>query len=125
MLEAKVEIDLSGVEKKLSPANLDMGQKAMANQMLADMDDFVPYREGTLSQTATISTDGKELHWNTPYAKAQYNGGFTNHKGTVVEFKNYTTTFHPQAGPEWDKVAAGMFMEDWKKVYVEGAKLND
>lgn len=116
MLEAKVEIDLSGVEKKLSPANLDMGQKAMANQMLADMDDFVPYREGTLSQTATISTDGKELHWNTPYARRLYYGdpGW-----------NWTRDFHPQAGPEWDKVAAGMFMEDWKKVYVEGAKLND
>lgn len=115
MIEAKVDIDVSKLVDKLSESNLDMGQKAMANQMLSDMDDFVPYREGSLSNSGTIALDGKELHWNTPYARRMYNGdaGW-----------NWTREFHPLAGPEWDKAAGGLFMEDWKKAFVGGASLD-
>lgn len=115
MITPKVNIDIDSLVEKLSDRNLEMGQKAMANQMLSDMDDFVPYREGTLSMTATISLDGKELHWNTPYASKVYNG---------APSWNWTRDFHPLAGPEWDKVASGLYLEDWKKAFVGGAQLN-
>jgi len=115
MLEMNVNIDLTGIDKKLSEANLDKGQKAMANQMLGDIDNFVPYREGSLSSKATISLDGKELHYNEPYAKRMYYGDLD---------WNWTVEKHPLAGPGWDKVASEIFMEDWKQAYVDGAELN-
>lgn len=111
----KIDVDIDLAVEKLGQANLDMGQKIMANQMMSDIDDYVPYREGTLSQTVTASLDGKELHWNTPYARKMYYGdpGW-----------NWTRTFHPLAGPAWDEIPKGIYMDDWKRAYVEGAKLH-
>lgn len=116
MIEVSIQSDLKDVKKKLSKTNLDMGQIAMANQMLADIDDFVPYREGSLSSRVFASMDGTELIYDSDYASRMYHGS---------EDWNWTKEFHPLAGPKWDEAAKGIYMEDWKKVYVEGAKLNN
>lgn len=107
-----VRVDLRGVNKKLSSSNLKRGRYAMANQMLRDMQPFVPNDQGILKQTGHLSSDGSKLIWNTPYAKAQYYG--TNGK---VVFRKYTT---PGTGKRWDLKAKGIHMKDWEKVFVRG-----
>lgn len=106
-----VKVDLGGVTRKLSQANLNRGRYAMANQMLADMNQFVPKKESSLRTTGHVSADGKQVVWNTPYAKRQFYapGGF-----------KYST---PGTGPRWDLKAKPIFMNDWKKAFKGGAGL--
>ena len=49
MSGVNVKIDLSGIEKKVSPENFAKGKLAIANQMLMDMERFVPKRRGDLT----------------------------------------------------------------------------
>ena len=106
-----VKVDLGGVTRKLSQANLNRGQYAMANQMLADMNQFVPKKESSLRTTGHVSADGKQVVWNTPYAKRQFYapGGF-----------KYST---PGTGPRWDLKAKPIFINDWTKAFKGGAGL--
>lgn len=106
-----VKVDLGGVTRKLSQANLNRGQYAMANQMLSDMNQFVPKKESSLRTTGHVSADGKQVVWNTPYAKRQFYapGGF-----------KYST---PGTGPRWDLKAKPIFINDWTKAFKGGAGL--
>lgn len=104
----KITVNLGGVEKKLSPQAEQRGQYALANQALADMNQFVPMDEGILRQTATIDIDGKGINYNTPYARRQF----------YMHAYNYTT---PGTGPRWDNKAKGMYMSDWINAFMKGA----
>lgn len=110
MARVSVEIDLSGVKEKLSDANMQRGRYALANQALADMNQYVPMDEGILRMSASIDIDGKAVNYNTPYAKAQFYGTFSN----------YTT---PGTGPRWDEKAKGNHVKDWEKAFLKGAGL--
>lgn len=112
---ARVKVDLSGVNKKLSTGNMQSAKYAMMNQMLMDMQPFVPNDQGTLQSTGYVGADKNSLEWNTPYAKAQFYG--TNGKAV---FKNYTT---PGTGKRWDLRAKGLYMSDWQKVFLRGLNL--
>ena len=105
----KVKIDLDGVFKKLSDGALKRGQYALANQALADMNQYVPKRESHLRTAVSMGIDGTEIIYNMPYAKAQFYapGGW-----------KYTT---PGTGPRWDEKAKGIHMDDWKNAFVKGA----
>ena len=64
----------------------------LANQMMADMDPFVPYSGKMNAHLAnTVHTDGNKrtIVYNTPYAKAQFYGMVNGHSIT-----NYTTAIH-------------------------------
>lgn len=105
----KVEIDLDGVMAKLSDQALQRGRYALANQALADMNQYVPKREGDLRTAVSMGLDGTEIIYNMPYAKAQFYapGGW-----------DYTT---PGTGPHWDDKAKGIHMESWQKAFAKGA----
>ncbi|WP_221276793.1 minor capsid protein [Latilactobacillus curvatus] len=107
----KVKVDLSGVRRKLSPTNFKRGQFAMANQAMADMNAFVPKREGDLRNSAHIDSGGQFVVWETPYAKRQFYG---------IGIHNYTT---PGTGPRWDLKAKGMYLNSWVDAFKKGAKL--
>lgn len=115
MMGIKVNVDLSGVNKKLSPANLRAGQYAMANQAMSDMNPFVPYDTKSLRTKVSISMDGTELIWNEKYARAQYYGR--------SKHATWTKGRMPGTGPYWDKKAAALHMKDWEKAYTKGAGL--
>lgn len=104
----KVEVDLKVPYAKLSSESVKRGQFSVANQALSDMDPFVPMREGILRITATISIDGSNVIYNTPYAKRMF----------YEQHYNYTT---PGTGPRWDLKASGLFMNDWIQVFMMGA----
>ena len=42
-----VKIDLHGLEKKCSPEAVRRGKVAMISQMIDDMEQFIPRRDGT------------------------------------------------------------------------------
>lgn len=103
-----ITIQLDVAQRKMSPQAQRRGQYALANQALADMNRFVPMKEGILRQTATIAIDGSAVYYNTPYAEELF---------YMPKF-NYTT---PGTGPRWDNKAKGILMNDWKRAYVKGA----
>ena len=104
-----VEINLDGAFKKLSGGALKRGQYALANQALADMNQYVPKRESNLRTAVSMGMDGTEIIYNMPYAKAQFYapGGW-----------DYTT---PGTGPRWDEQAKGIHINDWQNAFVRGA----
>src|SRR5699024_10699045 len=104
----KVSIDLSGAHRKLSAQARQRGQYALANQALADMNPFVPMKEGILRMTATIDVDGSAINYNTPYASRLF----------YYQMINYTT---PGTGPRWDNKAKSIFMSDWVNAFMKGA----
>lgn len=106
----KITVDLSGATQKLSAQNQQRGQYAMANQMLADMNNYVPALRHDLRNSATIDIDGKAINWNMPYAAKMF----------YMMMYNYTT---PGTGPRWDNKAKAMFMSDWINAYTKGADL--
>jgi hypothetical protein len=112
-MRVSVNVNLDGVYKKLGTRATVRGRYAMANQMLSDMNQFVPKLSNTLRTTGHVSGGGNKLIWDTKYAKAQFYG--TN--GRAV-FKNYST---PGTGPRWDLKAKGQYMDAWKRAYLKGA----
>lgn len=107
---ANVEINLDGVKRKLNEAAIKQGRYALANQAMADMNQFVPADEFTLRQTGHVGVamDGSSVNWNTPYAARMF----------YMYMYNYTT---PGTGPRWDLKAKSAFMSYWIKAFTEGA----
>lgn len=104
----QINIDLTGVRKKLNDESMRRGRYAVANQALADMNQFVPKKESVLRNSATIDIDGTAVYYNTPYAKRRF----------YEPAYNYTT---PGTGPRWDMKAKRIYMKDWERAYVKGA----
>ena len=103
-----VKINLDGARRKLSAQSLDRGRYALANQAMADMNQFVPMDEGNLRQASAIGADGKSITYNMPYAANLF---------YMYKF-NYTT---PGTGPRWDLKAKSVFMSDWIEAFTKGA----
>ena len=104
----QVNVNLSGAKAKLSSNAVTRGRRALANQALADMNQFVPMDEGILRMTATINIDGSAVNYNTPYASRMF----------YYHMYNYTT---PGTGPRWDLKAKRIFMSDWIDAFTKGA----
>lgn len=122
---SSVKIDLKGVEKKVSPANFAKGQLAIANQMLLDMERFVPKRKGILRSSGHVRQDA--VVYATPYARLLYYGkkrkGFFSEKQRKFFFANKEKLLSqkptPGTGPRWDKKASTLYAKNWAEV---GAK---
>ena len=130
-----VKVDLGTVYKKLDKQAMDRGRYAMANQMLSDMNQYVPKKSYTLVGTGHVTPSSREIVWRTKYAKAQFYGKFTRTKpltakqlrylhamarenGGKLPKRGYST---PGTGPRWDLKAKGIHMETWKAAYLKGA----
>lgn len=116
-VELKIELD--GVHKKLSDSNLSKGRHAMANQILLDMDRYVPKKRGDLRASGRVVDDARGVKYSQPYARAQFYGK-SFRKGKSYTFRNYST---PGTGPRWDLKAQGAHGKNWAKVYAKGAGL--
>lgn len=106
----RVDIDLGGVYDKLSPQMVTRGKRVLANQAMADMNQFVPAKSHVLRLSVSIGIDGSSIHYNTPYAGYQF----------YNQWSNYTT---PGTGPRWDEKAKGIYMSDWEKAFLGGAQI--
>lgn len=108
MTKVEVDINLGPAKKKFGEANLRRGRYALANQMLADMDPFIPRKEGDLRTAVSISMDGRKIYYHMPYANKMFKR----------RAKNYTT---PGTGPRWDRRAAEKYGFNWTEVFAKGA----
>lgn len=117
-----VKVSYSGqqVDQMLCRKNMDRVNYLLANQVMADMDQFVPYKGGTLSKSAHIAANGKTIVYNTPYSKTQFYGFVTRWKtGQQSRIYNYTTTVHPQASRRWDLRAKSLYTHNWEKIVAQ------
>ncbi len=105
-----VKIDLKGIEKKVSSSALAKGKLAIANQMMIDMQPFIPRKSGDLSGSGQATRDG--VRYPGPYARAQFYGSSYN-KRRRFTFSRYTT---PGTGKRWDLKASALHVKDWGKV---------
>lgn len=106
-MSTHITVNLSGLNSILSSERLSRAHYVLANQAMADMDQFVPYKRGTLSGSAHIDNDGN-IVYTTPYAKAQFYGMINGHP--IV---NYTRSEHPQASRRWDLKAKSLYGDKW------------
>lgn len=100
-------VDLGGVTKKVSTANITKGRIAMADQILLDTTNYVPMRDGDLRASGSVGKAGATVSWNTVYARAHFYG--TN---GIVTFRKYTT---PGTGKNWYVKAKNKHLDGWKK----------
>lgn len=120
-MAVKVDVDLSGIDKKFSKENVDRASYTLMNQMLTDMTQFVPRDTGHLRDSGVIDESRKQLQWNTPYAKAQFYGVITSRSGSQHRIHNYT---EPNTGRRWDLRAKAKFMPAWKRTVLKGLNAN-
>ena len=113
---AKVDVNLN-LGQRFSDANVSKARYVMANQMMKDMDYFVPYREGHLSDSAHINANGSEITWSTPYARAQFYGFITNYKtGRQSRIVNYTHKRTGDPSRRWDLRAKALYGQQWAEI---------
>jgi hypothetical protein len=115
LANAKVSVNLSGMEKKLGKGNLRVAKQVVAQQMLLDMNRLVPRRHGDLRASGHVTSGGDAIEYSTIYARAQFYG--TNGKQV---FRSYTTG---GTGKRWDLKAKVLYGEKWGRVFARGMKL--
>ncbi|MGT2800829.1 minor capsid protein [Streptococcus marmotae] len=122
MVDVKVHVDVKGIEQKVSSEALAKGKLAIANQMLLDMERFVPKRRGDLRTSGHVRKDS--VVYNVPYARIIYYGrkrkGFFSEKQRRFFFANKDKLLNqpktPGTGPRWDKKAIPLYSEKWAEV---------
>lgn len=111
MSDARVQIDLRGVDRKISNQAFRRGRIAMASQMAADMNRFVPLKNSYLRKSGIPVADGSLIIWNSVYAHRQF---------TAPPGWHYTT---PGTGPHWDQKAKQAYGKQWTETFARGAGL--
>ena len=97
MFRMRINKDLKGIPIKVKSMT-DKGQYALANQVYADMNNYVPALDYDLRNQSSIASDNKSIYYNVPYARKQF----------YTQFQNYTT---PGTGPRWDKKAKSIHLD--------------
>ncbi|WP_248000263.1 minor capsid protein [Lactiplantibacillus plantarum] len=112
----RINVDLDGFMEHTSLDNVKRGQYALVNQAMSDMTQFVPKDrpEEPLRKSVHATSDGSEITYSTPYAKAQFYGIINGHP-----VHNYTT---PGTTKRWDLKAKSMFMSSWIDAFTKGMK---
>lgn len=92
---------------------------ALAEQMLADSERFVPYSAGSIQSAGNLRESGKVvkgengvfyLVWDTVYALYQWYGVRADGSHKVC---NYTT---PGTGKQWVEAARAQYGDRWQKI---------
>lgn len=92
MSSVKVQVKLdTAIRNKLAEMNNPTMMLAIHNILAKKCDPYVPFLEGNLSQTITVSDKG--VRYIQPYARRQYYG----------DNFNFTLDKHPLATSRWDK----------------------
>lgn len=101
-VRVNVKKDLKGVKPRLNQMT-NRGQYALANQVHADMNLYVPMLSGDLRNHSSVTNDGKAIVYNSVYARRQF----------YNQFSNYTT---PGTGPRWDQKAKSIHGRQWERI---------
>ncbi len=110
----KINVDLDGFMDQTSLTNVKRGQYALVNQAMSDMEQFVPKDQGHLRDSVHATSNGSQITYAMPYAKAQFYGMINGSR-----IHNYTT---PGTSRRWDLKGKSIFMDSWVKAFTEGMK---
>jgi len=110
----KINVDLDGFMDQTSLNNVKRGQYALVNQAMSDMEQFVPKDQGHLRDSVHATSNGSQITYAMPYAKAQFYGMINGSR-----IHNYTT---PGTSRRWDLKGKSVFMDSWVKAFTEGMK---
>lgn len=111
----KVKLNLKPLQEILAKRGLEERgkvQQFVGDEVLRKCDPYVPFQSGILKNTAQVLNGGKQVRWNSPYAKFLYYGkvmvGVNSNspwarKGErkVVTGKNLTYSGAPKRGSMW------------------------
>lgn len=86
-------------------------QTALCLQIVKDCDPFVPFSQGTLSQSWQGASDFEAgvIAYDTPYARKVYYG----------DGLSFSQDAHPQATARWFEHAKALFLDRWRQVTAE------
>ncbi|WP_423348550.1 minor capsid protein [Lactiplantibacillus plantarum] len=110
----RINVDLDGFMDQTSLTNVKRGQYALVNQAMSDMEQFVPKDQGHLRDSVHATSNGSQIAYAMPYAKAQFYGMINGSR-----IHNYTT---PGTSRRWDLKGKSVFMDSWVKAFTEGMK---
>lgn len=117
-MPAHVRFDMSGFESKFTQSNVRMGCLAAAGDAHQAMEQFVPKRSGDLRSYSNVNTDGSDIVYAMPYARAQFYGKINGHP---------IVNHHPAgASSRWDLRLKGdqQLMNKVTQAFVKGANWN-
>lgn len=117
-MPAHVRFDMNGFESKFTQSNLRMGRLAAINDAHQAMEQFVPKVSGDLREYSNVNTDGSDIVYAMPYARAQFYGFINGYR-----VHNYTT---PGTSRRWDLRLKGdqQLMNQVTEAFVRGANWN-
>lgn len=110
-MSVRVSIDMSNAFKKFSPTRMMKAKVFIASEIVRLTDPFVPFDEGWLKNSVTISPGGSFISYNMPYARRLYFNPQYNFKGA------------PQRGGLWVERSLAINRKDIiaaVKKYMEG-----
>lgn len=116
-MSVKVSLNGKSLGEKFNDQAMNRATEDLANQMMADMDQFVPYSgkmHAHLANTVHLGGNKRTIVYNVPYAKAQFYG-LVNGSPVV----NYTTAIHPLATKRWDLKAQSLYGGNWCRIVAE------
>jgi len=114
-MSIKITISSDQLKAKANEQNLARAEYALMVQVHADMNLYVPKKEGHLRDESF--TKGSSIFYPLPYAKAQFYGGYTSASGKKVTFSTYTT---PGTGKRWDLKAKANHLSTWQQAFTKG-----
>lgn len=137
-MSVRVNINSSQIATKIRGAS----QRAVAitaQQMLADINNYVPDDQGMLKNSSEIHSDyaAGKLVWSTPYARFLYHGvvmvdpktgsPYAREGQTKVVLKpekplDFNKQNNPNAGSYWCERAYADHHEDWERIYQEALR---
>ena len=103
----RVEIDLSGVERRFSPDRLRAKQEAFAARVAFETRDYVPEDQGTLKGSEPLASNYAEgtIEWQTPYAQ----------RVCGLPQSSIRTTKNPNARSHWPEEAKRERLDAWEQ----------
>lgn len=105
-----VNVTYSGkhLDSLFNQSAMNKAEYVVANQAMADMDQFVPYKQGHLAGSAHIDNNKHTIVYDGPYARAQFYGMIHGYP-----VKNYTQTPGRYPTKRWDLQAKSLCMDKW------------
>lgn len=95
---------LSVVINKSTDKRVISARRALANEIIKDTEDFVPYDTGALSSSATVLNDGKTIAYTADHAEYVNN---------MPESYNFNRSTHTQATSNWVDASMTLNRDKW------------
>lgn len=93
--------------RKEAERRIETARPLITSAIMNDINEYVPYKTGTLCNSGKVANDGSSIIYETNYAEYVYN---------MSEDSNWTKTFHPKATSHWDEYAYEANKQRWMKM---------